>query len=233
MGIRIHKALGYGLTDVQFDAKKYKLTDPRFNTSSILTDPFNEKYSKENYKKFLLTKDSEDWQVKFEKAAVREKETCPPEDCFIYGTEYLSGNVFCCIPISDCKRWRRFDDHIDYYESSNKLENSVKILEDSIYPYIDYWDCRTGNRLDTSYSCAIRRIANAAKENKIDISQVTSHSEDAGILPKLGYKTLQEAIEFTKPAIPKCLEFLIEFSDVFVSKETIWQLKPMIYTYWS
>jgi len=53
MGIRIHKMLGYALTNVEADTNKWEITDPRFNKEGYMFDREENKFSVDGFKAYL------------------------------------------------------------------------------------------------------------------------------------------------------------------------------------
>lgn len=229
MGIRIHKVIGWGLKDVK--CKKSEISDPRFSKLSPIAGDYEErenKFTKDNYLKWLSKKKvdkCDKFDLEMEIGWIKKEENDNFTGCFIHGTEYLMPNVFCCIPLLNYKSWRRFDDTIDYYEKRN-CKNSVKMLNTPIYPYLRYCDNRDGRIIDYQFAVEFARRVNSRRK---DISDVYLDS----IANSCGFDNHQDAQKYISPVVPNCMKFMVEFSEVFTDNSTIFQLKPMIYTYWS
>lgn len=243
MGMRIHKALGWGLKNVKY--KKYKLADPRFNSSSAIEgdyDERDEKFTTEKYIEWLENKiktfekdDFEIWNIKLEIKFLKEQQKdkqLKTDFCssMIYGTEYLLGNVFCCVPLCNFKQWFRHDDNIDYHIETKILKKNtpyVKVFDDPLYPYLQYWDVRNG-KISNSEAFTFRRCFNDSK--KIDKkSQVMDE-----IAKMCGYENAEDCINYMKPIVPNVIRWQLEFGNIFKDlNKTILELKPILYTYWS
>lgn len=154
MGIRIHKKLGWALTDVAYE--DYEIVDPRINPDSFL---FNSKWSKSaktiqdfmewlednppNDKfdtyllKMMVKRDIEDTEriaailedhdeTKAAHRMRRELEDrYSPQECVTWGAEYLLGNVLLVQPPVE-HNWSRRDDTIDWVEEALQREPSAE-----------------------------------------------------------------------------------------------------------
>jgi hypothetical protein len=240
MGIRIHKALGWGLVNVKTKKAKYskRINDPRFSENSVLTagqDENYDQYTTKNYIQWLQDKKDKDLKNHhlsvelgwLKRLTAEEKiSNLDFESSFIYNSEYGDSKIFCCVELVEIKKFIRFDDLIDIYGESNTYPiNHVKILEEPIYPYLDFWNTLNGEKIPDEYSFPIRREINANKRkithNLIEFSR------------QAGFDTPQNCIKHMKPKPPDCILRQLEFGNVFTSKDVFLQLQPMVYTYWS
>ena len=231
MGIRVHKVMGYGLTNVV--CKKEKIVDPRFNPQGYLrsdSEQQEEKWTFEKFKKWLIDKKPQipehhiyevNWMFQDIDKIIEKKRGF--YEYLIHGTEYLMPRVFCVLPLCH-PNWRRFDDDIDYVEVCIKNKgsaNSVKKINRPIYPYINYWDNRTGKTIDFLFAAeAVRRMAK--KEPFSDL-----------LLKELKFDNEQECREHLRPMVPPQILYMLEYCEVFTDIKTFYQLEPIIYTYWS
>ncbi len=231
MGIRIHKVMGYGLTNVV--CREDEIIDPRFNPNGYLRTGWEvreEKWTFEKFKKWLADKKPQipkehiyefNWMTQDVDKCIEQKKDF--YEYLIHGTEYLMPRVFCILPICH-PNWRRFDDDIDYVEVCIKNKgsaNSVKKVNRPIYPYINYWDNRTGRKIDFSFASeAQRRMFN--KEPLSD-----------KLLEILEFNNKEECRKYLKPIVPSQILYLLEYCEVFTDIKTFYQLEPIIYTYWS
>jgi hypothetical protein len=215
MGIRIHKVLGYGLVDFKFE--NWKFVDERFNDiQPFIYDENPESWNISNYIKWLKKFDTFD--AKFESISLKEEPSTENlADCFVHKGEYGDPNIFVIMPPVFRKQWRRYDDIIDYY-GETQCVNWHKVLYDGIQPY-------TGNFIDNrSGKEVVDGIAYFTFRNKKFKDELAK---------KLGFKDSRECDKYLTPKIPECVKYLCEYCNLFKDKSTVWQLKPMIYTYWS
>ena len=244
MGIRIHKTLGYGLANLK--CKGYEIADKRINPEGILGLDYEEAevvYSRANYAKWLrerydACKDYSDdkldlaWDmVDAEGGEKANPKTGNPEDCFIHQGEYGIPKVLNIIPYR-CRfipdDWYRYNSMLDYCEETayfHKNENNpnrYKFLKDAIYPYLNYWDVRTG-RIVKNEAFHFRRLVNSKAKEGFDMQRA---AEDAG------FANIKEAKKYMQPMVPRCVQLLCEFAKVFTDPATIRELRPMIYVYW-
>ena len=244
MGIRIHKMMGYGLTDVK--TRGFRFHDGRFNRKGILRVDWEDRevlWTLAGYadwldeKKATLGEDeySEAWDCSWERNAVRQimagaSKQLQLWECFIHQIEYGMSEVVCCIPLQCRNSWYRYDDSLDYHEETyarSGQKNWVKVLKDGFYPYNGlYWDARDGRVIKPDHACFLRRTANAAREkggfeNELD-----------AISKACGFESFSDASEHMVPVVPPGLRFLLEYCKVFTDPSVVFQLRPMIYVYW-
>jgi hypothetical protein len=234
MGIRIHKVLGYGLTDVK--VKQFAIADPRFNMVdgyfSYNEDPPKNKFTTPGYIDYM--KASKDEHTRFDAILVKQnsKAQVRSGDWYSYDFEMGKKGVVCFTPLC-YPDWKRYDDVIDYYEARSNMVPTVKLLNKPIYPFDSYHDKKTG-------------LGFVEKDgHKFSLGQIMQTAE---FLSKKENKALKTSKEFFNgfdfddekdfwarviPAIPRELIALLEYTKVFNDRQTIFDLKPMIYSYWS
>lgn len=226
MGIRVHKILGWGLTDVKCEHAKQP-EDPRINNESLtrVWDQSNDEMLSA-YLSFLdETQESDFGTLDKWMLSNRSKEDrkLHMSDCIAFDSEYGLPNVLCLRPLA-CDDWSRFDDTIDYtietYLSEDPLTNRVEILQHPPYPYNAlYMDKRTGVRVPNEIMWWIRH---------------RSAGKESDELAKLGgFNSHAEADENIAPIVPQEIRDLSQFLGLFTSDDVWMQLRPMLYTYWS
>lgn len=241
MGIRVHKVLGYGLTDVK--TRKYKIADGRINRESVLLD-YDSKAKLDDYIAWLQVKyatdtekmshfnmdmwlfkerQDEDWNGWHDKTGAFD-----PRSLIHHGIEYMLKNVLLVRPLS-CKDWQRHDDPIDWIEETMRyrdekdgLVNWYKVLTDGIFPYSgSYMNARTGDRV----------------KNGVELHRFLSWKDWPGSIDETakacGFVDEEDARANLVPMVPNEIRDLCEWGKLFTD-DTVWrQLRPMIYTYWS
>lgn len=243
----IHKMIGYGLVDVK--TKKDALADSRFNPKGIMFNLDDPKWTLEGYADWLLARAAKiaatmennrdaKWRHQEHIAEAKTVERFVEANrhlpysihpFFKFDAECGLDNVWCVVPVGYCKEWFRYDDTIDYHEETwckgrTRQGNRVKVMEHGIFPFNCEWcDSRTGRRLDGDLSRFFRSMA-----KKKD----TSPSALRGMAVDMGFKNRSEAIKYSKPLVPFCIEALCEYTEVFKDPKTIHQLNPMLYVYW-
>lgn len=228
MGIRIHKVIGYGLTDIK--CKQNNIVDPRINPEGFLCADWETKEEKWTLKKFrewleskrssLVSENDKfilNWACTNVEQSI-EKNRKDPYDYLIHGTEYLMPKVFCAYPVGH-DDWHRSDNIIDYVEVKRSA-NSVKKLKNPIYPYIDFWDNRTGKMVDAGQACWFMRDINAKREPCIEN------------IEQMGFMNKQECLAHLKPMVPLEIRYLLEYCEVFTKPEFVFQMEPILYIYW-
>ena len=220
MGIKVHKILGYGLTDVVTD-KSGTIIDPRF-TKDFLE---NEKLNLKDFISFAKARpDHEDQMAgSFTKAVVKEPDSWRPHRSFIHQSEYGLPNVFIVTPAEETKNWQRYDDMIDYIEEKSS-EPHVKVLNRTLYPYDSWMNPKTGERTKDAHS--YWQVVNFFKETN-DLEQIDTY------LKAQGFTDLKNFEETVVPFVPHTIRLLCEWAKIFKDPKTALELRPMIYVYWS
>ena len=242
MGSRIHKIMGYGLDDLE-TVKTDKIIDSRINSNSILLDEdaFSEKYSSvrdalEDYKVYLKAN-----KDRGHMDSSREIDKFEDSNFFNMVTHVLEGGlkrVLCITPLSPLSTygWRRVDDSIDYAEASllrDPSKPTVKTFANGFYPFnANYSDKRTGAPLDsyiaTSFIRSVNRIKSSKKKDEEYDSSILSYNAE-----QLGYASSKEALDFTVARPPADIVSLATWGGLFTAPLHLFDLKPLVYTYWS
>jgi len=243
MGIRIHKVLGYGLTDVAFNRDSWSLEDdPRFYKDSFLfnENDYTDKYTIEGFIKYLVERVEvmgDDDLSRFElRLLIRQLED-PEEkrkyyffDSINYDMEMGLDGVMCFVPPSQYKEWVRYDNTIDYYDPVNRsddggIKESVIMIDRALYPWESYVNIKempptrlTGTKLPHFYS-----LKNLGFDNIVDTP---------GLYESFGVANNEEFRTLIVPAVPLELVELLKYLKIFNKEEDIHQLRPMIYGWW-
>lgn len=210
MGIRITKAVGYGITDLQMDGPNIK--DPRIK-EDLWEDLCEEVYAlKEEDKVALFLKERDLLISLFQKVSLKDekragfffdellyfykhrtKKEARKDQPTVLHAEHTTTNVLLFIPV-DTPDWYRYDNTLDWIEDSalHEQRNRVVELETPPWPYQEW----------------------------------TLHGETVN--PGWGKP------EGARPLIPmSCLATLIMYKKAFVDIEAFaLQLKPLFYVDW-
>lgn len=223
MGIRVHKVIGYGLDDVQTDG--FEITDPRFNLLGwALADWENRENTWtldgfQNYAKHYL-----EMYGLFEE--ILEKPDWPWRFPWVHhNTEFGLPNVF-LIQSACSSRHFRYDDTIDYHEETALYQqaNRVAHIPWGVWPYNgSFMDRRTGERVRFG-SDLMRCLDPGFTIDKEVLNRLAK---------KCGFLDADDARINLGPIIPEEIELMCRWLCLFNDESTIWQLKPMLYVYWS
>jgi hypothetical protein len=135
------------------------------------------------------------------------------------------------------KDWRRYDDPIDYTEETQVFTqvNRVISLSRGLYPWdFSYMDSRTGVVLETEkrgqfiFLRELRKVSQEDPEKSQEFSEVRRQ-----LVEKLGFSSEEECEKFTVPIVPESVQYFCEFGKIFTDPLTVFQLRPLIYVYWS
>lgn len=243
MGTRIHKVVGWGF-------KYTKLAnDPRFNESLFNSNGENilDKMVELNTPRLA----SKDLRVKMDansfdmwvNAKGMYSDEKPVEHLEIYDfvkyNNYLNpridnrGALLITDPAN--KKWSRYDDIIDYYES-NGTEDNVKYILDGagqpaqLYPYCSFVDRNTGKRPKMKKGISI------SQGDRWSLTEAyfkcTKEERKKWNWKVFGVKNILEWQRNIVPEPPYNIRLFCETIKAFKNKKTVYRLKPMIFTYW-
>lgn len=256
MGTRIHKALGWGITGLEYDPQNhyYVPTDSRVDVKGF--------YQKQN--DGLLTNESwVEWLT--ERAAEH-----PPESNehfihtftlhqaqdmlknnsekivhnIVFEGEYGDTGTILVVP-PGAKNFRHDDDPFDYYESyltGVHMEPKVQTLDVGIYPWsASYMRSDTGEAI-SDLARQLRSYIKSLKEaNKHtdDESERAKNLEVVRVISKkisdeIGFEEDFETVyDIIVPDVPLEVKELLAWSGIITDPKGWKDFRPMIYTWWS
>lgn len=225
MGIRVHKMLGYGLTDVLFDEDKYRIVDPRINVSSRLLDYGADAPTLDEYLAF--SRDDSVAQLRLTVGGPNQSEgPLGPFECVVHDGEYGLGNVLCIRPVGTrAWGWYRYDDTMDWMEEStvHDQQNRVQVFDQGIYPFTNFMNAETGEKLGHEALVWVR----ARNSENADDSEVLDYLAELA-----GFASHEDAQRLVVPAVPDEVRALAQFGQLFTDDRVWMQLRPMLYVYW-
>ncbi|VAW58919.1 hypothetical protein MNBD_GAMMA08-1552 [hydrothermal vent metagenome] len=255
MGIRIHKVLGYGLTDVQYDEKNWEITDPRFNPNGYfgIQDVFDreEAFTDKGFDEYVNEIDG-DTGDKFNNLYILQcgrKEALEKnghtskngdllynykdsiESSVTYDSEYGDSNIMVFTPPYWGKYWIRYDDSIDYYDSQHYDEdggiiNGHQMLNRPIYPFDGYQDNRT------TPPTIITHTDFRLYVDSRDFKKSYANTMRENLKERMAFNSDEEIEQAINPIIPLELVELLKYLKVFNDEKIIYTLRPMLYWYW-
>lgn len=264
MGLRLHKALGYGLTGLSVDPESpYRSNDPRINfSSSAFTHAQKNAEAVEAYMNYLRDK-TKNAMDNFEDTSgvslmfalrMLEQQVEEADGNFnkvdlwghvFYEGEYGDPGTILIIPPGLGNQWSHYDDHIDTIEASLngnfRMSPEVKLVPLSPYPFSDWMDARTGERISFEVETkmgAIDFLTRSLEEKDLSEEQQVSVAQGLERLQGLfadmvGVDSYEEANKVIVPLVPPEVRDFVAWSGVFPSGETWKELRPMIYSYWA
>jgi hypothetical protein len=241
MGLRIHKAIGWGLTSLA--PGEDGQADSRVNWKA---EPF--KYEGRTGREYLawlreqaevrrrnglqwfsidsMTLGDAEWLDKFGGEPVWQTVTYSPE----YGLpEVLVIRPFVCTD------WSRTDDMIDY--SAERLshpdaENWWAPVRGGIHPFEGlFMDAETGESLPHAVVQWVR-LVNGLTERGVSDEEARLGLA-AAVRAWTPYRSQAEAKARIVPRVPEEVRDLAEYLDLFTDAAVWRQLRPVLYTYWS
>lgn len=226
MGIRIHKMLGYGLTDVD------PVLDARLNRDSpVFRYALEGVTHVEEYFKWVEAHGPRSFDVAksmLKSSRKRGEGEFLLQNCFQWGTaDGGLQNVLCVRPLA-WTDWYRYDSAIDYAEqtySKKGQRDVVKVLNHGHYPHVGYMDARTGEPLPKDADpWGYWRVRNGGVED-LDTLDMFAHLA--------GFVDHAEASKFMVPLVPNEVRWLCEFAELFTDPTHVKDMRPLIYTWWS
>lgn len=256
----INKVMGYGLGDIQYDPETHLINDPRINTEVLSAiQNRDEKYSDTAFSEFLSERvdnlKAEDLFHQYSadilmahfasKVITEDKQKgFKIADGVIYDAESADPHTLILVPYSNHKEWIRRHDAIDYaehsllpYESNESRYNPiVRQLSDPLYPYDIFMDTFTGRTLTNEQHVAVKQyrqleLVLLRPEFNEDM-KVHAHDKMKEEVVKAGFRTISEFKKYCAPVIPDEIEDFLEMSGLFNYSRVVYQLRPMIMTYW-
>lgn len=236
--------MGYGLVDLAIEQNDFDLgKDSRINPDGYFAllqedeERAKEEYPLESfYVQLSLICSNEDFARCFGlhllKRAIEEKKFVADDLYRIYtwDPEYGDPSVILFTPPTESSRdWHRYDDIMDYMEETAKNEGAcphADLLGRPIYPYDAWIDLRDPSATPDDLMV---RTANMFRFN----GDLIKNTDAYKIKEKFGFDSVQEMLDNIVPIIPDELVELLRYLKVFKDPNTIYQLRPMIYTYWS
>lgn len=240
MSIRIHLMMGYGLTDINCE-ENGQINDPRINPNGwLLTNQAEDKEDMFTMRKFRNYVQRE---LKISNTNTNPdytdnmiylnycKDKVDIHECIQHDSEFGLPNVLCLIPPGLVPKWSRRDDTLDYYMSSS-MEPWVKQYEfGNFYPYAGIIDALTGERVVEPKLERIKSVYRFTDPNGIMANQIyTLPSDWADQLECVNSDDVKARYAHE---IPGSLKYFIKYTNLFTSDDVIYQLKPILYCYWS
>lgn len=240
MGIRIRKVLGYGLNDLNTKVvDKWgteEVDDPRFDPSGWWHADCAtraKKWSTEGFLKHcqqVIDDSGDDNYNHFElrlmlSPSFENVRMTDIDHCVSHDNEGGLAHVVTFTPFTS-PNWVRYDDTIDYYDSGIGVEPNIKLLDVPLFPHVSYIDNTTGERANRDVEHAIYLFRNAPNQNGEELNYIQLKALE-------NIRCKEHWTERYNVAIPDELVEFFRYANMFVDEKTIWQLKPMIYTYWA
>jgi hypothetical protein len=206
MGLRLHKALGYGLTGLSINPDSpCQSNDPRINfASSVFTHAEKNADAVEAYMKYLR-KRTQNAMDNFEDTdgislmfTLRLLEQQVEEADGNYNKVDLWGHVFyegeygdpgtiLIVPPGLGSQWSHYDDKLDAVEASlngnHSLSPEVKAVPFSPYPFDGWMDTRTGEKISFEV------------ESKMGVINLLTRSLEDGNLPEDKRENIAQGLE--------------------------------------
>lgn len=257
MGLRIHKALGWGIDDVivtSDDRDNARVADPRFNPSSVVfTYENRDNFTDAAYLAHIedvmgeatvesVMNDTEGLFVsKFMVEEMIKSKLARHWDYMVMdGMIYQPlGNhkaAVLIIPPGNSDSWLRSDSPVDHYESlvdsGNSITPTVKKLSVTPYPYSGVMNAKTGEKIDGPLVRTFSKITNlmltADEEGRKGLPEL-----GLALAKKMGFESLNEANDAIVPYVPGDVRDFAAWTGLFADDNAWKDLRPMVFTYWA
>jgi len=260
LGIRITRRLGYALTDFQYDMDIYEATDLRINIDLINQD--DSLYEMQTaFAEWALNESAEVEVVLLETLGLSPWEARFALEVFSdhaeeHGTytsfhkvmthtpEFGESNILLFQPLTHTE-WTRHDDTVDFYTSvlrgDQGLENEVLDLLElercGIYPYekymVRYPDVETPEQFLKGVQSEEGSLGIRQGKLPIMAYQMLVGTYREGSKPRVGGEALRHFLEDWNVTIPLEILLFAHWSNIFTDFNTVYRLRPVLYTYWS
>jgi hypothetical protein len=229
MGSRIHKVMGYAITDLK--VANYKIIDKRINLEKF--QQFQESsFTKNDILNFIKNK-NEYKNVKydvhlgnFENKDDHLNTPIQSYDVIKFQPEFGLKNVL-LITFPWHKDWNRYDDIIDYHEENGGCLPKIKNVWGGIYPYNGgNWINLKNKKIYTHNDfdpCFVHSYLFSNKGNNLK----------PYMIKEFATADKKELKNMLNPVPPPVLKAFVEFMGIFNDLDTYYELRPIIYTYWS
>ena len=221
MAVRLHKVLGYALTNIVENDPRLKRS-PRDIFEEIDAD------GKSCTARFWAElKKHKRWETHFWTPAQRKEFDL----LRMMDSGDDSNRIVVFVPASKVVTWRRFGDDIDYYEAKavaqavgeDWCEARLRPLSIPLHHYDQY--------VDTRYPEDGERTLRITELTTL-LGGRTAVSKSKASLEVLGY-TERDYMSFVRPMIPLCVRTFCRVFDLFKDPEAVWELQPAVNVYWS
>lgn len=234
MGIRVHKILGYGLNDIEYSNDK--VTDKRINVEALKDcreKSFIEWFNDQDIKLLAYTisrlfkLDYKNLYFNFRLTSFENnKNLLSRYRVLTYDDEFGFDNVMLITP-PDQKNWYRYDDIIDWIEESfePRVVDLFKDGKTGIYPY----EGRVGRNpfLKTPSAFNDKTTISGGEYNRF------VGKWDTKIDPIATGEALDDLLNNWKPALPPIIFAYLVFSNILTHPKYAYDLRPLLYVYWS
>ncbi len=224
MSRRINKAMGYGLTGLEYNACRF--VDSRLDPAGYLCVDDEERearWSLEGYPDWLENKNTVESRLIAAGVASDREAAASLDRCVVSQIEYGKPDAVLFIPPQFTRLWQRYGDVLDHEVEALRPDAGparVEVLTHGIHPWEQqYCDRRTGRRLD--YAAGVFRLPPVKRQKSEALAQA------------LGFSKETEARANVTPVVPDELLMLVEYLKVFADPASAALLEPMVYTYWA
>jgi hypothetical protein len=230
MGIRLHRRLGYGLTDLV--VTNGFIDDPRIAVDragvAVLYD--EDETTVGDYITWLDEHHPgsvEGVMARFESALRVHPELRPPHslhDLLTWEPDGGDEHVLLLSPLW-LPSWRRNDDTIDRIEAPD-VRTHVRVLTNGPPPFDGAWvDTRTGELIANRHVALVYYQAAQSDYHSVNVL------DDLAV--ELGFTDHAQAQTYITPLVPDGIRNLAEFLGIFTGPDVASSLRPMLYTWWN
>lgn len=257
MGLRIKKALGWGITGLEYDPEDryYIPSDSRVNVKEFYSRKNERLLTNESWLEWMTQRLAEqvpDSDAHFmytfalheaQNSVAQNKENVAEN--IIFEGEYGDTGTILVVP-PGATNFRHSDDPLDYYESylnENDMSPKIQTLDVGIYPWsASYMRSDTGEKvsdLARQFRSYIKSMKTAnQKETKED--EVAKNDEVIRVLSKklsddIGFDGDFETVyDIIVPDVPLEIKELLAWSGIITDPANGWKdFRPMLYKWWS
>lgn len=216
--MQVHKVIGYGINDVQFEGGY--CVDSRINADGYLSHP--QDFSMDAFRVFLHTEiGGEQFQISGGTI----------DQCIHYSTR-CGKNTLCLAIPEQLQKWYRKSDPIDEAESETSPFRTL-LLDRGVPGYRGYMDSRTGRPVSSSsYILFKQKYAEYASPHRCEAEKYAAEYTLSEFACDMGFDKMPDAIDYVVPCVPTIINRLCAYLNLFALRSAVLALRPMVYTYW-
>lgn len=214
----LRKVMGYGICNVA--VSDGCCIDNRVSINGYLYNPSH--YSMNDFQEFM-----------------RRDNDCVepiPDFSLIDCVHYLKGDkgkyTICLVAPHCIQQWTRKDDPIDHAESETGTSRTL-LLNHGLPGYQGLMDGRSGRKISrSSYTLFYQLYSRYNSPSRCDAQRLDDEYALAELASDMGFGTVLDVMDNVVPSVPKIIERLSAYLNLFNDSRVLLTLRPMVLTYW-
>jgi len=215
----VHKVIGYGMDHIQ--VQNGCCVDGRISNDSFINQPSH--FTMNGFIEFMFSGSERYPQLEESNFSLR--------DCFHY-IKGCGGHILCVTIPHMIKDFCRTNNPIDQLESESDILPRVRFFSKGLPGFCGIADIRDGRHLSPSASVIFaREYEKYVSPRLCDAERLGLEYTLTELANNLGFRTMYEAAANIAPAVPRIVEQLCVYLNLFNCRQTTYSLRPMSLTY--